>query len=222
MGLHHLGLCDAPKPFTYWRSRRRPSRHERIVAAVEAQLQGDAARARRAYDALIAERDDPMLRAQRAVLHAQQGRLNEAWDDLAVALDLDPDHPESLANRAALRALAGDDAGAYEDALDALAHLPNALGVRCNLAYIRVLRGDLLSGLGEADEVLRRDLGFAPAYLIKALALARLGRSAEAERCRKAFEAFFPEPLNLDVESAPAVRFLTYLVRPPQVNASTR
>ncbi|GGS97295.1 hypothetical protein GCM10010156_64410 [Planobispora rosea] len=121
-----------------------------------------------------------VLHANRGQLLAALGRTEEALDDYAAAIAIDPFFPDHYLDRGNLLLALGREGDAladYETAMRVSSPLPEAY---YNRAELRLARGDLEGGRADLDHVLELDPEYLDAYVNRAGALVMLGRGSEA------------------------------------------
>jgi tetratricopeptide (TPR) repeat protein len=167
----------------------------RALSAVPREHFDDAQR--RAFDAALgefvdvqtAEADLPGGRFNLALVHANQGRIDEAVDSYRAAIRLDPYFLPAQANLAVLYSEMGRNADAERVLRDAMARAPEEGELHYSLGLLLAEE----QRLDEAAVVLERAAALLPArarvQYNYALALQHLGRRAEAERALLAAHA---------------------------------
>ncbi|WP_343948315.1 tetratricopeptide repeat protein [Nonomuraea longicatena] len=121
-----------------------------------------------------------VLLANRAQLLAALGRTQEALEDYAAAIAIDPFFPDYYVDRGNLWFSLGEHDRAladYENAMRAGPPLPEAY---YNRAELRIARGDPEGALADLTHVLELDPGYLDAYINRAGLLAAAGRDDEA------------------------------------------
>ena len=126
--------------------------------------------------------DRPEAHTNLATLYAERGRSEQAFAELAKALELDPSFSPALVNRADLLRALGREAEAEATLREAVARNPRDAAVRHTLGLSLIRQGrreEALRELGEAVRLAPGDPRFAYVY---GVALHDLGRTQEAER----------------------------------------
>lgn len=133
-----------------------------------------------AFDALIAADPAHPARLNRGVLLHQLGRDAEALADFDAIVARAPNDPSARFNRATVRLRLGRVAEAEADLTRAAALDPAAADIRVHLVRARLDLGAPEAALAAAEAGLARS-DAAPLHNARGLALAALGRLAEAE-----------------------------------------
>jgi tetratricopeptide (TPR) repeat protein len=118
--------------------------------------------------------------SERAAIRARSGRFEEAIEDYATAIEIQPDI-ELYLLRGSLQEGRGDLAAAAEGYLDGFRTLGNAVTLRLAMIRVETERGRYASALAYVDEELERVPVKTNWYLRRAEVLSVAGRTAEAE-----------------------------------------
>ena len=135
----------------------------------------------------LADGPDPLgARVSLASLHRVQGRLEDAMREILIVLARDATNVRALKLMAAIQGDRGEGATAFLLAARAFDLAQDDAEAAALLASASLLSGEALAALERSEYALRLDPGHALALRVRALALARLQKPAEA---RVAFEA---------------------------------
>lgn len=124
--------------------------------------------------------NDAALLVDRALLHAEAGRLAKAKDDLDRVLAADPGHPEALVLRAAAKRRLNDLKGALADAERAVAAAPDSADARLERGNTRHLLGNAAG----AREDWQRVVTLAPRSQAAQAARANLDTETRSQKAR--------------------------------------
>lgn len=174
------------------------------LKGVAFEQQADLSKAKSAYDACLTSSPNYATALNnRGVVHGKLGDMEAAVEDLAKAVEIDPQDAVAWSNLG----LAQHDLHLYQDALQSY---NNAFEVKKEPRFL-VQRANVLldaDRLAEADEsytsALKLDPQNASAYINRASARYRLGRSEEAKEDLKQAEKF-----DSDFSLAPLIKNLT-------------